>query len=216
MPGDGALVKSRGFSGFSLQWRSGTAVGILRAYQERPMTGGWFWGFRHHVKALGWPEVHVLLNFVLQPPWGRRWKRDPFCEPSLLIGRWAGRILFCFIRMPPPPTPPPGGLAGNKPLMLHAGCSPVKRRSTDELHYLPFLLHRLAGSPASIFFSSPRLVAPWISYIGRNESVELWDPPLITRNFYFFFCKYFSVSSEIISRNATSSLQRPQTWRQHI
>lgn len=108
MPGDGALVKSRGFSGLALQWRSVTAVGILRVYQERPMTGGWFWGFRHHVKALDWPAVHVLLNFVLQPPGRRRWKRDPFCEPSLLIGRWVGRILFCFIRMlPPTPRPPP-------------------------------------------------------------------------------------------------------------
>lgn len=113
-----------------------------------------------------------------------------FCEPSLLIGRWAGRISFCFIRMPPPPPHPPGGLAGNKPLMLHAGCSPVERRSTDELHYLPFLLHRLAGSPASIF-SPPR--GSW-----HHESLKLDEMKVSSygtrhslHGIFFFFLQIF-------------------------
>lgn len=99
-----------------------------------------------------------------------------------------GPVLFLSGCSPPHPSPPPpGGLAGNKPLTLHAGCSPGERCSTDELHYLPFLLHRLAGSPASIFFFPPR--GSW-----HHESLKLDEMKVssygtrrsLHRNVFFF------------------------------
>lgn len=46
------------------------------------------------------PFLFWWTLFCQPQGWG---KRDPFCKPPLLIGRWVGRISFCLSRMQPHP-----------------------------------------------------------------------------------------------------------------